>query len=179
MYEQEKSLGIDPRHIVVMGESAGGGLAAMLAGAAKERRGPPIALQALVYPMLDDRTGSTHAAPDVAGRFIWTAQNNRFGWSALLGVPAGSSYVPPGAVPARLNCLEGLPPVWIGCGALDLLLEENLEYARRLIASGVPTELHVVPRACHGFYNMAPFADLTIEFRQQLVNALERALKAP
>jgi len=56
-------------------------------------------------------------------------------------------------MPQRLRAehLEGLPPTFLSVGALDLFLEEDLEYARRLIRAGVPTELHVYPGAFHGF----------------------------
>jgi triacylglycerol lipase len=77
--------------------------------------------------------------------------NNRFAWRALLGTEPGGSDVPPAAVPARATHLTGLPPTFIVVGALDLFLEESVEYARRLIRSGVPTEIHVIPGAFHGF----------------------------
>jgi triacylglycerol lipase len=54
-------------------------------------------------------------------------------------------------VPARATDLGGLPPTFISVGALDLFFEESLEYARRLVRAGVPTELHVIPGAYHGF----------------------------
>jgi acetyl esterase/lipase len=63
----------------------------------------------------------------------------------------GGSDVSPYAAAARAEHLEGLPPTFISVGALDLFLEEDLEYARRLVRAGVPTELHVYPGAFHGF----------------------------
>jgi acetyl esterase/lipase len=60
-------------------------------------------------------------------------------------VPAGSQQVPAGAVPARVKDLSGLPPAFIAVGALDLFIEEDLDYASRLIAAGVPVEVHVAP----------------------------------
>jgi hypothetical protein len=66
------------------------------------RRGEaPLAFQLLIYPMLDDRTGSTHRLPAYRGAYVWVPESNRFGWTALPGVPAGSRSVPAGAVPAR------------------------------------------------------------------------------
>ena len=101
--------------------------------------------------MLDDRTGSSSDPHPHCGEFVWTPNSNRFGWRSLLGVEPGSPDVPAGAVPAREADLSGLPPTYIAVGALDLFLEESLEYARRLIRAGVPTELHVTPGAYHGF----------------------------
>jgi acetyl esterase/lipase len=95
-------LGIDRSRIAVGGESAGGGHAASLAIHARDRNEVPIVFQLLIYPGLDDRTGSTRPAPPAVGHFMWNASANRLAWSSLLGVPAGSSRVPAAAVPARV-----------------------------------------------------------------------------
>ena len=63
----------------------------------------------------------------------------------------GGPDTPAGASPSRVADLTGLAPAFIAVGALDLFLEENLEYARRLTRAGVPVELHVIPGAFHGF----------------------------
>src|SRR5690606_16332465 len=86
-----------------------------------------------------------------AGEFIWHHANNRFGWTSLLGREPGADGVSPYAAPARAEDLAGLPPTFISVGALDLFIEANMEYARRLIRAGVPTELHVYAGAIHGF----------------------------
>ena len=139
-------LGIDRSRIAVGGESAGGGHAASLAIHARDRNKEdvPICFQLLIYPQLDDRTGSSHPASPAIGHFMWTASANRLAWSSLLGVPAGSSKVPVAAVPARVASVAGLPPAWIGVGSIDLFVEEDMEYARRLVHAGVATELLVV-----------------------------------
>ena len=175
MRTHARELGVDPDRIAVMGESAGGGLAAMLAIAARNRGEVPIVYQVLIYPMLDDRTGSTRSVPPFMGQFIWSRQNNRFGWSALLGEPAGSVSVPRGSVPARVRNLAGLPPAFIGVGSIDLFANEDIEYAMRLVDSAVPTELLVIPGAFHGFDGIAPHALLSQEFTRAWQNALRRA----
>ena len=144
-------LGVNRQCIAIGGESAGGGHAAALALLARKRGGHAICLQLLDSPMIDDRTGSVSDPHPYCGEFIWPPANNRFGWQALLGVEPGGPDVPVEAVPARAADLSGLPPTFILVGALDLFLEENLEYARRLMRAGVPTELHVIPGAFHGF----------------------------
>jgi len=169
------SLGVDASRIVVMGESAGGGHAAMLAIAARDRGEVPIAFQLLIYPMLDDRTGSSRHVPPYIGAYIWVPASNRFGWSSLLGVPAGSRVAPAGAVPARVENLAGLPPTFVGVGSIDLFVDEDVEYARRLIASGVPTELCVVPGGYHGFDIIAPDASVSKAFRATWSAALAKA----
>ena len=99
--------------------------------------------------MLDDRTGSTREMPPHLGHYLWTPASNRFGWTSLLGVPAGSAVVPPNSVPARVSNLKGLPPAFIGVGSIDLFAPEDIEYAQRLVAAGVAVELNVVPGAFH------------------------------
>ena len=168
-------LGIDRSKIAVGGESAGGGHAANLAIYARDRNEVPIIFQLLIYPQLDDRTGSTRAEPPAIGHFLWTASANRLAWSSLLGVPAGSSKVPAGAVPARVASVDGLPPAWIGVGSIDLFVEEDMEYAQRLIHAGIATELLVMPGAFHGFDLLVPDAKASKQFSASWKTALRKA----
>ena len=121
--------------------------------------------------MLDDRP----PADSYAGQYVWTRPNSVYGWSAFLGQPAGTDAVPAKAVPARVADLAGLPPAYIATGALDLFVEENIEYARRLIAIGVPTELRVVPGAWHGFNGFVPDAAISKSFNADIHRALKAA----
>ena len=157
MTANAKSLGIDPKRIVIGGESAGGGLTAALAIMARDRGAAPIACQMLVYPMLDDRSCTAYEHAHV-GEFVWTRASNDYGWRSYLGRAAGGKDVSAYAAAARLADFRGLPPAFIATGALDLFLEEDLEYARRLIRAGVPTELHVYPGAFHAFDMIVDFA---------------------
>jgi len=168
-------LGIDRSRIAVGGESAGGTHAASLAIHARDRNDVPIVFQLLIYPALDDRTGSTRPAPPAIGHFMWTARANRFAWSSLLGVPAGSSKVPVAAVAAQVASVAGLPPAWIGVGSVDLFVEEDMEYARRLVHAGVATELLVVRGAFHGFDLLVPDAGVSKQFAASWKSALRKA----
>lgn len=170
------ALGIDPRRIGVMGESAGGGLAAGLALLARDRGGPPLAFQHLIYPMLDDRTCTMEEPHGFTGEFVWTRSSNRFGWTAYLGTAPGGEWVSPYAAPARATDLTGLPPCFVAVGALDLFLEENLDYARRLTRAGVPVELHVYPGAYHGF-QLAAQAGVTQRAQRDSFDTLRRMLE--
>ncbi len=168
-------LGVDTTRIGVMGESAGGGLAAALALLARDRGEYKLAFQHLIYPMIDDRT-CVHPDPHPhVGQYIWPAHNNRLGWTSLLGQEPGGEGISPYAAPARAEDLSGLPPTFISTGALDLFLEEDIEYARRLMRAGVPTELHVYPGAFHGF-DMAPGAKVADQARRDSREALARFL---
>ncbi|MBO0796637.1 MAG: alpha/beta hydrolase, partial [Ktedonobacteraceae bacterium] len=106
--------------------------------------------------------------------FIWMPEANRFGWTSLLGQEPGGPDVSPYAAAARAEHLEDLPAAFINVGALDLFLEEDLEYARRLMRAGVPTELHVYPGAYHGFRMVANARVTQTALRDQLT-ALKRA----
>lgn len=176
LHTQANELGIDPNRSAVGGESAGGGHAAMLAIAARDRGEFPIAFQLLVYPMLDDRTGSTIVPPAHTGPFVWTAASNRFGWGSLLGQAPGLKSAPAGAVPARVADLSGLPPTFIAVGGLDLFAAEDIAYAQRLSAAAVPVELLVVPGAYHAFDGLVAGARVSRQFRTATVAALKRGL---
>ncbi len=168
-------MGVDAGRIAIGGESAGGGHAAQLAIAARDR-GIAVAFQVLIYPMLDDRTGGARPVPDHIGRYIWNAASNQFAWSAYLGQAAGGDVVPYGSVPARVEDLTGLPPAWIGVGGVDLFMAENLEYARRLTEAGVPVELRLTPGGFHAFDFLAGDTAAARAFRESWTGALYAAL---
>ena len=176
LYANASALGVDRARIGVMGQSAGGGHAAALAIAARDRGEVPVRFQALVYPMLDDRTGSVMQPPPWIGEFVWRRDANRFGWSSLLGIPAGSLRAPAGAIPARCEDLSQLPSTFIGVGSIDLFVDEDVTFAKRLLDAGVPTELLVVPGAYHGFDELAPDAECSKRFTAALLLALRKAL---
>jgi len=171
-------LRIDPARIGVMGESAGGGLAAALALVVRDRGALRLSFQHLIYPMIDDRTCVSSDPHPLAGEFLWTPHNNHYGWKALLGVEPGSAGVSPYAAAARAERLEGLPPAFISTGSLDLFLEEDMDYARRLLRAGVPVELHVYPGGFHAF-DLDPDAAVARQARRDSRAALARALSAP
>ncbi|OYX54436.1 MAG: hypothetical protein B7Y93_06235 [Micrococcales bacterium 32-70-13] len=175
---------VDPKRIAVIGESAGGGLAASLALLARDRGEIALAGQVLAYPMLDDRTDSPAAAHPRKLR-LWNGPSNRLGWGMYLGAgTAGPAATPldaatlERAVPARRTDLSGLPAAWIGVGTLDLFHSEVVEYARRLTEAGVECELHVIPGAYHGFDASEPTAGVSRDFVQRQVDALRGMLAA-
>ncbi|EME15282.1 alpha/beta hydrolase [Rhodococcus triatomae] len=139
---------VNSTRIAIMGESAGGNLAAALTLLARDRGEISPAMQVLSYPMLDDRT-CDRTDVDPRRLRVWSPASNRFGWRSYLG--AATDEVPPLAAPARYEDLTGLPPTWIGVGTHDLFHDEDVAYAARLVSAGVPTTLHVVPGAYHGF----------------------------
>ena len=175
LYRHADELSVDRTRIAIGGESSGGGHAAALTILARDRGEIPVCFQLLDSPMLDDRTGSAADPHPYCGKFVWTPESNRFGWRALLGVEPGGPDVPVGAVPARTLDLRGLPSTCITIGALDLFLEETLEYTRRLNRAGVATELHVIPGAYHGFPMAGTAAPQVQQWLRLRSEALARA----
>ncbi|MEP1229082.1 MAG: alpha/beta hydrolase [Litorimonas sp.] len=177
VHEQALDLGIDISHIAIGGDSAGGGHAAALNIAVRDRGEFLPIYQFLIYPMLDDRTGRLRPPAANTGEFIWTPENNVFGWSSYLGCAAGSNDVPQGSVPARQKYLSDLPPTLIATGSLDLFAPENAAYGKRLADQGIAVETKVFDGAYHGFNVMLPDATISREFHAFCVKGLKTAFK--
>ena len=175
LHEHASQRSLDISRIGVIGESAGGGLAASLALMVRDREEFRLLFQHLVSPMLDDRTAVAPRKNPWAGEFAWTKADNAFGWSALLGTAVGADDVSPYASAARAGDLGGLPPTFLSVAAMDLLMEEELEYARRLACAGVPLELHVYPGTYHGFVPTCPNARVSKAAARDSFDALHRA----
>jgi acetyl esterase/lipase len=158
LHDHAAELGVDPDRIGVMGDSAGGGLAAALTILTRERGGPRIARQILIMPMLDDRTGPPD--PHIAPYLLWSYDDSLTAWPALLGGAAGGPDVPATAAPARIEDATGLPPAYIEVGQLDLFRDEDIAYATKLSLAGVPVEFHLHPGAPHEFDSIAFTSDV-------------------
>jgi acetyl esterase/lipase len=162
---------VDASRLAIGGASAGGGLAAALALLTRDRGEISLTAQLLVYPMLDDRTVYRKGL-DKPGLRLWNQSSNKFGWSAYLGNADRSV-----AVPARREDLSGLPPAWLGVGTFDLFHDEDLAYAERLKAAGVPCEVEVVPGAFHGFDGIVPKARVSQSFFNSQCALLRRTFE--
>ncbi|QIJ60835.1 alpha/beta hydrolase [Streptomyces sp. JB150] len=158
-------LGGDPERLVVVGASAGGGLAAGLTLLARDRGGPVPAAQMLLSPMLDDRD-RTCSGRQMEGLGMWDRVSNATAWNALLDGNAGGADVSPYAAPARARDLSGLPPAYLDAGSAETFRDETVAYAGRLWQCGVPCELHVWPGGCHGFDGLAPDSRLAHRARR-------------
>ena len=157
VYEHADELNVDRDNIVIEGESAGGGLTARLALYNRDKGEVPLKGQVLIYPMLDYRTGGEEDIynNEYAGEFVWTKENNIFGWGQLI---AGQEkalgaeemiYFSPAV--ATVEQLKGLPQTFMIVGSLDLFCDEDMDYAQKLIEAGVFTELHVEPGVPHAY----------------------------
>src|SRR6266545_6454878 len=122
----------------------------------------PVAAQVLVYPMLDDRFLTPSSRSAVHPR-LWNTRSNALAWAAYLeGLEPEN--VPAYAAPARATDLSGVARTWVGTGELDLFRDEDIDFATRLMAAGVSTELHVYRGAVHGFDLFAPDAEVSWRF---------------
>jgi acetyl esterase/lipase len=175
LYGRAAMLGVDPCRVAIGGASAGGGLAAALGLMVRDRREVDIVFQLLIYPMLDDRN-DTPSCRYVTNPRVWNRKANQAAWAALLGEAAGGENVSPYAAPSRATDLSGLPPTYVAVGELDLFLDENIDFASRLLRSGVATELHVYPGAFHGSDILVPDSALSRRWIADRNAALEWVL---
>jgi acetyl esterase/lipase len=152
-------LGIDPRRIMVAGASAGAGLAGGLALAARDRDGPAIVGQLLIYPMLDDR-GTTVSTNQFDGVGVWDRVSNETGWSAALGDAYRTDAVSPYLAPARATDFSRLPPAYLDVGSAEIFRDEAIAYATNLWHAGGDAELHVWTGGFHAFDIFAPHTAL-------------------
>lgn len=157
---------VSPARIAVGGASAGGGFAAAVAQLAHDRGDVDLALQMLVYPMLDDRP-PTHVQP----RVMWTARDNRIAWQWYLADADRET-----AVPARRRGLAGLAPAWIGVGTRDLFFDECHDYAQRLRQAGVEVHEEIAEGAFHAFDMIVPNASVSQRFFASQCRAVRSAL---
>ncbi|MFJ8209834.1 alpha/beta hydrolase [Streptomyces sp. NPDC096033] len=168
-------LGIDPEHLLVMGTSSGGGLAAGTALLARDRAFPRLSHQVLLSPMLDDRF-ETHSSRMLQGEGPWDRGNNLYGWTSLLAERRGGPDVSAYAAPARAEDLSGLPRTYIDVGSVESFRDEVLTYARRLSEGGVSVDLHMWGGGFHGFDRMAAHAAISRASKATRDEFVRRAL---
>jgi len=174
MIREAGSLGIDPARLAIGGASAGGGMSAGVALMNRDRANHPLRLQLLLYPMIDN----LHATE--SGQYenhpIWNQGTSFRAWEMYLNGTPGLAASPYAAA-ARAADLSGLPPAYICVGSEDLFRDEDVEYARRLIAAGVPCELAVFPGLYHGGDMFVPGAAVSRRLQRGFLAALGDALR--
>ncbi|GAB3515419.1 alpha/beta hydrolase [Photobacterium alginatilyticum] len=174
LVDHTKELGIDPERIAVGGDSAGAGMAAGMVLHNRDAKGPAIALQLLIYPMLDNLhdtpSGSIEDYP------VWNRETSFNAWDMYLGGSNPGEAASPYAAPARAKDVSGLPKTFMTIGAVDLFRDEVVDYAQRLMAAGVPTELAVFPGMYHGGQVFVPDAPVSQQMRGAYLSALKDAL---
>ncbi len=165
------SIGGDPSRLAIGGDSAGGNLAAVVAVMNRDRGGPAVALQALVYPVIDPACDSATMVANAEG-FMLTSASMRWMWS-MYATPEQQQS--PYANPMRSPSLAGLPPAVVITAEYDPLCAEGETYAAALTAAGVPTTLRRFDGMIHGFFSLYDLTPAAAESVEVVAGALRTA----
>lgn len=160
LFDHAVELNIDPRSVILIGTSAGGGLAAGVSLMLRDRDGPKLMGQMLRSPMLDDRDESVSTLQQDRDA-VWDRASNRAAWTALLGARRGTENVSPYAAPARLDVVPGLPPTYLDVGSEDVFRDEVSAFASKIWAADGEAELHVWAGGFHTFDSVVPTAAIS------------------
>ena len=179
IYENADELKIDKDKIILHGESGGGGLTSCLALYAKDQNEIPFLGEVLVYPMLDNRTGSKEDIYNnpYTGEFCVTKEDLRLCWEKMFEGQSVSDadmiYASPTV--ATVDQVKGLPDTFIIVGSLDAFVNEDVDYANKLTQAGVPTELFVengVPHAYDLLSDDTPQRERFVNLRNSFIQKL-------
>jgi acetyl esterase len=170
--ERARDLGVDASRLAVIGDSAGGNLAAVVALMARDRGGPALACQVLVYPITDCDFDRPSYKENAEG-YLLTAEGMRHYWKCY--VPDAAQRVHPYVSPLRAESLAGLPPALVITAEYDPLRDEGEAYARALTAAGVPVTQTRYPGMIHAFYRFTTTLDAARAAVAETVAALRKA----
>lgn len=150
-------LGIDPSRLAVGGDSAGGYLTAVVTQLARDRGGPPLVFQLLVYPAVGTRGTSRSLADNSTGYFF---ERDELDWVYRVYLTDPRQSLDPRACPILQQDFAGLPPAFVLTVEYDILRDDGEDYAHLLEQAGVPVELHRYEGTIHPFLNLAGAIDL-------------------
>jgi acetyl esterase len=159
--------------VIVVGDSSGGNLAAALALAARDRIGVSIALQVLLYPVLDYAFDTPSWIANGDGQYGLSQRQMRWYWEQYAPgeVGRGSALV----APLRSTDLTGVAPAYLVVGEMDPLLDEARAYAAALAAAGVPVTLKIYPGGFHGFFSFRGMLDVAAQAAADVAEAIVRS----
>jgi acetyl esterase len=169
------ALGVDPRRIAIGGDSAGGNLTAVVAQMARDRRGPALCFQLLIYPVTDADFSRASYRENAEGYLLTTKAMEWF-WGHY--VPEAGRRREAYAAPLQAKVVAGLPPAFVLTAEYDPLRDEGEAYAKRLQEAGVPTRLQRYDGAIHGFFAMGLLSEVARTAVGDVVEALQRAFAA-
>jgi len=182
LHANASDLGVDPQRVAVIGDSAGGALAAGVAQRAVDRAENPICAQILIYPVTDHET-KTESARKFTDTPFWKTASNRSMWRVYLRgseyqKSGGSASVPAYAAPLHRESFARLPPAWVEVAEFDPLLDEGRLYADALVSAGVPVELREAKGAIHGYDLVENSPTAEAMFKQRMA-AIQRFFGNP
>ena len=166
--------GARPGPIGVCGDSAGGNLSAAVALMSRDRGGPPIALQVLIYPALDP-TLSRPSFTTCATGYGLTRDDMRMYWDLYLTTPNDATN--PYAAPPQARSLRGLPPALIVTAEFDPLVDEGEAFGTQLRADGVDATVTRYPGMIHGFIEYLGRVNASHEAVAECGDALKAAIR--
>lgn len=174
-HDHAQELGVDPGRIAVAGDSAGGNLATVVAMMARDRGGPPLAFQLLIYPVTDSDMG-TVSYVDNADGYMLTSEGMRWFWDHYMGPDGDRRH--PHASPFHAPNLSGLPPALVITAEFDPLRDEGEAYAERLRQAGVAVQVSRYDGMIHTFFGLPSLFDAAGKAIDEAVSALKEALSA-
>lgn len=170
--ENAAGLGADPTRLAIAGDSAGGNLAAVVAQLARDRAGPRIAYQVLIYPVTN-HDFSTASYRENADGYLLTKDSMTWYWNHYLADAAQGND--PVASPLRAKDVSGLPPAFIITAEFDPLRDEGETYAARLRDAGVKVTTKRYDGMIHGFFQLSAMIDRGRQAIDDVAEALRDA----
>jgi acetyl esterase len=170
--EHARELGVDAGRLAVGGDSAGGNLAAAVSLMARDRGGPPIRFQLLMYPVTAYNFDTVSYHENARGYMLERADMLHY-WQHYL--PNEAAAAEPYAAPQRGD-LRGLPPAHVTTAEFDPLRDEGQAFAEQLRAAGVPTTSRCYEGLIHGFYGMGTVVDRARQAIRETADALRQGL---
>ena len=157
--EHAAELQIDETRLAVAGDSAGGNLAAAVALMARDRSGPPLVYQLLVYPVIDSTAGRNDYPSKVDNATGYFLHTDSMEWYRAQYLATDADGDDPYCSPKMAASLDGLPPACVVTAEYDPLRDEGEAYGAQLQAAGVDVVVHRAPGVFHGFFNMDAILD--------------------
>ena len=175
MADNAASINVDPVRIAVGGDSCGGNLAAVVSLMARDKGGPPLVFQLLVYPVTEWDFGTSSYRENANG-YLLTTDSMKWFWDHYLRSEEDASN--PYAAPMAADDLSDLPPALVITAEFDPLRDEGEAYGRRLQAAGVPATNSRYDGMIHGFFSMSGVVDKGREAVLEASTALRAAFAA-
>jgi acetyl esterase len=175
--ESGDQLGVDVKRIAVVGDSAGGNIAAALTLLCRDRAGPSLLFQCLIYPVVDvSSTRNTYFSKATFGSGDYLCKNERLEWYREQYLPVPDDGSDPYISPLLAVDFSGLPPAYILTAECDPLRDEAEEYAKKLVSAGVSVTAERAKGMFHGFFDFGGRLDSADRYQDLVFSVLRDEL---